>query len=105
MRLLKRSLQIQNGLWRGSYNCGCLSAEYSSQQVFGVFMKIIATIGNLHIESNSSGEMFITSGHTKLRVSDIGNGVIRVTFAGKGGEFVPGSIAGVPAMEFHGKTY
>lgn len=64
-------------------------------------MEKVAIVGQIEIETNGSGEVFLTHGKTKLRISDVRGGLM-VTFVGNGGSFIPHNINGLPAMIFLG---
>ena len=64
-------------------------------------MEYVAKVGRFVIETNGSGEVFLTVGKTKLRITDIRED-IQVTFSGNGGEFIPHNVNGLPAMIFRG---
>jgi hypothetical protein len=63
-------------------------------------MERVAKVGKFLIETNGSGEVFITVGKTGLRISDIRD-CIMVTFTGNG-KFIPHNVNGLPAMVFRG---
>ena len=64
-------------------------------------MRHIAQVGNFTIETNGSGEVFLTVGKTSLRITDVRE-TIQITFSGNGGEFIPHNVNGLPAMVFRG---
>ena len=64
-------------------------------------MEYVAKVGRFVIKTNGSGEVFLTVGKTKLRITDIRED-IQVTFSGNGGEFIPHNVNGLPAMIFRG---
>lgn len=66
-------------------------------------MERIAMVGKFLIETNGSGEVFLTVGSTKLRITNIRDD-IQVTFT-NGGEFIPHNVNGLPAMVFRGRDF
>jgi hypothetical protein len=68
-------------------------------------MERVAQVGRFVIETNGSGEVFLTVGKTKLRVSNGYNDDIQITFAAgsRNGEFIPDNINRLPAMIFRGR--
>ena len=64
-------------------------------------MQYVSKVGNFVIETNGSGEVFLTAGDTRLRITDHRDD-IEITFSGNGGEFIPHSVNGLPAMRFRG---
>jgi hypothetical protein len=63
-------------------------------------LKFVAQVGLFKIETNGSGEVFLTVRKTMLRLGDVGVGGIRVTFSSPNGSFIPNNINGLPAMIF-----
>jgi hypothetical protein len=63
------------------------------------------SIGDFQITTNGSGEVFLTLGETKLRISSVANDGIRIihAYARFNGHFIPDNINGIPAMIFRGQ--
>jgi len=68
-------------------------------------MDKVTKVGRFLVETNGSGEIFLTVGKTILRISNIHrepSDDIRVTFSGNEGIFIPDNVGGKPAMVFRG---